>query len=98
MTGAAPGSGLMTRLFVTRYLSSASSMGSPGIDEVRWPAPVRPGDTLSVRATVLEARPSQSTPDRGFLRTRVEVVNQDGVTVMTMKIMNLVRRRAAGGA
>lgn len=88
--------GLMTKLFVTRFLCGASSLGSPGIDELRWPAPVRPGDSLSVLATVVEARPSRSRPDRGFIRTFVEVRNQRGEAVMTMSVMNLIRRREKG--
>ena len=84
---------LMTRLFVTRYLSGASSLGSPGIDELRWTAPVRPGDALSVRATVLEARLSRSKPDRGLVHSLVEVRNQHGDLVLTMKLMNLIRCR-----
>lgn len=87
--------GAMTRLFVTRYLSPVSSLGSPGIDELRWPAPVRPGDRLSVFATVLETRPSRSKPERGLVHTLVEVRNQRGETAMSMKIVNLVRLRHA---
>ena len=59
-------------------------MGSPGVDEIRWTRPVRPGDTLPSSITVLEARPSQSKPDRGVLRFRVEVHNQDGEPVVQM--------------
>lgn len=89
---------LMTRLLVTRYLCAASSLGSPGIDELRWLSPVRPGDTLAVRATVLEARRSRSKPDRGLVHTLVEVRNQAGLVVMNMKIMNLLRCRDAAAA
>lgn len=59
--------GLMMRLVVEHYLSHVASLGSPGVDEVRWPQPVRPGDTLRVRATVLDARRSHSKPDRGIV-------------------------------
>ena len=72
------------RLYVHSLLGSAASMGSPGIEELRWLAPVRPGDTLSGRLTVLETTPSSSRPDRGTVRIRGELVNQDGVTVMAM--------------
>src|SRR5689334_5203665 len=72
---------LTMRLLVENYLSAESSLGSPGLEELRWPAPVRPGDTLTLRLEVLEARRSQSKPDRGILRTRSEVVNQRGETV-----------------
>ena len=72
------------RLYVDSVLGRAASMGSPGIEELRWLAPVRPGDTLSGRLTVLEATPSERRPDRGTIRSRAEMVNQDGVTVMSM--------------
>ena len=72
------------RLYVDSLLDGAASMGSPGIEELRWLAPVRPGDTLHGRLTVLETTPSESRPDRGTVRIRGEMVNQDGVTVMSM--------------
>jgi acyl dehydratase len=71
------------RMYVDTMLGSAAR-GSPGIEELRWLAPVRPGDTLSGRLTVLEATPSATRPDRGTIRIRGEMVNQDGVTVMSM--------------
>jgi acyl dehydratase len=85
---------LMMRLFVDHYLASSSSLGSPGVDELRWLKPVRPGDTLSLRATVLEATRSRSKPDRGLVRTLVEVLNQDREVVMSLKAMNLIRCRS----
>ena len=72
------------RLYVDSLLGSSASQGSPGVEELRWLAPVRPGDTLSGRLEVLEAVPSQRRPDRGTVRIRAEMVNQDGVTVMSM--------------
>ena len=72
------------RLYVDNMLGSASAQGSPGIEELRWLAPVRPGDTLRGRLTVLEATPSERRPDRGTVRIRGEMINQDGVTVMSM--------------
>ena len=72
------------RLYVDALLDGAASMGSPGIEELRWLAPVRPGDTLTGRLTVLETTPSERRPDRGTVRIRGEMVNQDGVTVMSM--------------
>ncbi len=65
--------GLMMRMVVDHYLSHVASLASPGLDELRWTQPVRPGDTLSVRATVLETRPSASKSDRGLVRTLFEV-------------------------
>src|ERR671911_1048385 len=76
-------SAIWMRLYVDAMLGSAAR-GSPGIEELRWLAPVRPGDTLAGRLTVLEATPSTIKPDRGTIRIRGEMVNQDGVTVMAM--------------
>ena len=86
---------MMMRLFVDHYLSSVASLASPGIDELRWTRPVRPGDTLRVRVTVIEARLSASKPDRGMVRSLIEVLNQAGDVVMSAKAMNMLRRRPA---
>jgi acyl dehydratase len=72
------------RLYVDAMLGSTAAQGSPGIEELRWLAPVRPGDTLAGRLTVLETTPSERRPDRGTVRIRGELVNQDGVTVLSM--------------
>jgi len=82
------------RMYVETMLGSAAR-GSPGIEELRWLAPVRPGDTLSGRLTVLEATPSATKPDRGTIRIRGEMVNQDGVTVMSMTSRGHFGRRPA---
>jgi acyl dehydratase len=71
------------RLYVDSMLGAAAQ-GSPGIEELRWLAPVRPGDTLHGRLTVLETTPSERRPDRGTVRIRGEMVNQDGVKVLSM--------------
>ena len=84
---------VVMRLLVDKYLDNASSLGSPGIDELRWLAPVRPGNVLTVRAKVSDARRSNSNPSRGLIHTSVNVSNQDGVPVMTMKAINLVACR-----
>jgi acyl dehydratase len=85
---------LWMRLYVDALLDGAASLGSPGIEELRWLAPVRPGDTLHARLTVLEATPSERRPDRGTIRSRGEMVNQDGVTVMSMVARGHFLRRA----
>ena len=72
------------RLLVDNVFNDAASMGSPGVDEIRWHRPVRPGDTLFPRVTVLETRVSRSRPERGVLRFRVDVDNQDGELAMHM--------------
>lgn len=87
---------LTMRLFVEHYLSKVATLPSPGIDELRWVRPVRPGDTLRVRVTVLEARHSKSKPDRGIVRSLVEVLNQDGDVVMSQRPMNLMLCRNSG--
>jgi acyl dehydratase len=81
---------LVMRQLVEHYLSAEASLGSPGIDEIRWPNPVRPGDTLRVRATLVEARRSSSKPDRGIMKTAIEAVNQDGLTVMRATAVNFL--------
>ena len=88
---------LMMRLLVENYLPAGASLASPGIDELRWVRPVRPGDMLSARVTVVEARPSPSKPDRGLLRSRIEVIDGDGSVVMTLVALNMLRRRPGAG-
>jgi acyl dehydratase len=73
-----------------------SSLGSPGVDELRWLRPVRPGDELVLRTTVEEARVSRSKPDRGLVTTRVEMVDQAGEAVLRLRAVNLVRTRPTG--
>ncbi|HUI55944.1 MAG TPA: MaoC family dehydratase [Bryobacteraceae bacterium] len=85
--------GVMMRLFVDHYLSHVASMASPGIDELRWTRPVRPGDSLSIRVSIIEANRSRSKPDRGMVRSLVEVLNQNGEVVMSLKAMNILRCR-----
>ena len=89
------GSTLM-RLLYDGFLKDTASLGSPGIDELRWLKPVRPGDTLTARLTVIEVTASRSRPDRGIVRTRMELMNQDGETVMTITGVNFVSRRPGG--
>jgi acyl dehydratase len=86
---------LMMRAYTENYLSKVANLGSPGGDELRWNKPVFPGDQLSVRATILETRRSESRPDRGIVRTHIEVLNQRGEVVMSMKMINFVRCRDA---
>lgn len=87
---------LMMRLIVDHYISPAASLGSPGVDEVRWTKPVYPGDVLSLRVTVLDAERSRSKPDRGLVRSYVEALNQNGEVVMTMKGLSLIKLRDPG--
>ena len=86
--------GVMMRLLADNFISHVASMASPGVDEIRWLIPVRPGDTLSIRVTVLEARLSRSKPDRGIVRSLVEVLNQNKEVVMSLKPVSMVKCRA----
>ena len=83
------------RVFYQEKIINACSIGSPGMESVRWLLPVRPGDTLTVRAEVLDKRPSKSKPDRGVLKMHYEVMNQVEETVMTFEITHIFLRRAA---
>jgi acyl dehydratase len=84
---------VMMRIMVDNYLNEGTSLGSPGVDELRWHRPVRAGDILSARFTVLSARRSASKPDRGLIHTRIEVENQAGELTMSQVMLNLVRSR-----
>jgi acyl dehydratase len=84
---------LSMRLLVDGVFGATAGMGSPGVDELRWLRPVRPGDTLSVRLTILEARASGSRPDRGIIRFRVEAHNQHDDLVMQMTGAGFIARR-----
>ena len=86
------------RMICDDHLLEAASLGSPGIDSLRWTKPVYPGDTLSVRLEVLEARPMGSRPEVGLLRQRWQVLNQDREVVMTMEGWGMIRRRPTGAA
>jgi acyl dehydratase len=81
------------RLVYQERVINAASLGSPGLDELRWPRPVRPGDTLRVGAEVVEVRPSRSKPDRGVVVIAYTVTNQQGEPVMTYRAMHLLLRR-----
>ena len=89
---------LCMRMICDAYLSQTASLGSPGVNEVRWLKPVRPGDTLTLRMTVLESKPSSSKPDRGTVLHRWEVLNQAKEIVMRMEGYGMFSRRAPGPA
>lgn len=81
------------RLLCDGMLLRVHSMGSPGVDELRWLGPVRPGDTLSALMRIDGVRESKSKPDRGIIMTAGEVRNQNGDLVLTLKSALMVRRR-----
>jgi acyl dehydratase len=87
---------LMMRMIADGFILNSSSMGANAIDEVRWLAPVRPGDALTVRATVVETRASRSRPDMGIVSMLFEVVTGKGQKVMTMKSPLLMALRNPG--
>jgi len=83
-------------LYARHYLSNASSMASPGLDDVRWNAPVRAGDELTMRVTIKETRQSRSKPDRGVVKTHIDIVNQEDVVVMSIDVANMIACRGDG--
>jgi acyl dehydratase len=85
--------GWMMRLFADNFLSKVAGIASPGVDELRWILPVRPGDSLRIRISILDARRSRSKPDRGLVTTLTEVLNQNREVVMSVKAMSLLRAR-----
>lgn len=89
---------IMMRLLCDHFISHVSSMGSPGVDQVRWLRPVRPGDRLRARVHVVKVRASESRPDRGIVSARHEMLNQRDEVVMTMSGNGFYLRRPAAGA
>jgi acyl dehydratase len=85
---------MANRLIIDHFLSHVASLGSPGADELRWFRPVRSGDTLSARITIVESRRSQSKPDRGIIASVVEVINQNREVVMSWKGVNILQCRS----
>ena len=86
---------LFMGMFVRGILLDSASLGSPGVEEIRWTAPVRPGDQLTGRITVTDVQPSSKNPARGTVFTTSEVFNQDGTLVMSLKARGFFARRPA---
>ena len=84
---------LTMRMMADGFVLASASMGSPGVEEVRWLKPVRPGDSLTVRSTVIERRASASRPGMGFIKFRHEMLNQSGDCVMTLVSAMMIARR-----
>ena len=84
------------RIMCDGYLLRSASLGSPGLDSLKWLLPVRPGDTLSIRLVVLETRAMESKPGIGLVKIRHEVLNQDRQVVMLMEGYGMFRRRPKG--
>src|SRR4029450_3846307 len=85
----------MMRLFVDNYVDHRTALGSPGLDELRWLKPVRPGDTLTGVVECAAKVPSKSRPQLGIIHEHWLVTNQKGELVMTTKGINMVRRRSS---
>jgi acyl dehydratase len=85
------------RLMVDSYVNRSASLGSPGLDNIRWVAPVRAGDTITYKRSTIAARASESKPDIGLVQSRWEATNQRGEVVMTMEGWGMFRRRPAAG-
>ena len=85
----------LMRLFVDNYIDQRTALGSPGVDEVRWLKPVRPGDTLTASVECAGKVPSKSRPEMGIVHEQWRATNQKGELVMTLKGTNMVRRRPA---
>jgi acyl dehydratase len=89
---------VLMRMCTDAFVLNSASMGAPGVDEVRWLAPIRPGDELTLRATVLDTRASKSRPDMGFVRFSFELANGAGVKVLALTTSLMLARRANGAA
>ena len=85
-------------LMVRGFLHESSSLGSPGLEKVSWLTPVYPGDTLTLKQTILESRPMKSRPDVGLTRTLWEMFNQHGEQVLMMDGYGMFRRRTSAPA
>ena len=84
---------LAMRLYVDHYLSHVASLASPGCEDIQWRNPLRPGDTLRIRITILDSRLSRSKPDQGIVRDRVEAINQRDELVLSMIAVSFIGRR-----
>ena len=87
---------ILMKMCTESFVLNSASMGAPGVEEVRWLIPIRPGDALTLRATVVETRASSSRPDMGFVRFMFELHNQTGEQAMTLTTSLMIGRRAGG--
>jgi acyl dehydratase len=90
--------GLAMRLTVDKLLRHTDSKGSPGLESLKWLKPVYPGDVLSLRHTIVEARALRKRPDTGLVRARWEMFNQFGDKVMEMEGYGFFGRREPASA
>lgn len=87
---------ILMRMIADGFINESSSMGAPGVDEVRWLKPLRPGAQVRVRTTVLETRVSNSLPDVGFIKCLFEMIDERDTVLTTMTSPLMIRRREAG--
>jgi acyl dehydratase len=92
------GCAIMMRMICDGFMLKSAGMGAGGVEEVQWLRPIRPGDRLTLRLAVLEARPSKSRPEMGIVRIRYEMLNDHGECVMVMVALALFGRRDPGAA
>jgi acyl dehydratase len=89
---------LLMRIIADGFVLDSHSIGAPGVDEVRWLKPLRPGTRIRVRATVIDKRVSNSRPERGFVKFRYEVLDEQDAVLSTMVSSMMLVRRAPGTA
>jgi acyl dehydratase len=89
---------LMMRMACDSFVLDSSSMGAPGVDEVKWLKPLRPGTQITLRTTVLDTRTSKSRPEMGFVKTHIEVLDDDHGQIMTLTTSMIMERRASAAA
>ena len=87
---------ILMRIIAEGFINDSHSMGAPGVDEVRWLRPLRPGTQVRVRATVLETRASNSLPDVGFVKYLFEMLDEQDAVLTAMTSPLMIRRRGAG--
>jgi acyl dehydratase len=89
---------ILMRMMSDSLLGEAAFMGAPGVEEVKWLAPIRPGERIKARGMVLETRPSRSRPDMGFVKFRFELIGASEQSVMILTVSPMFARRAASAA
>ena len=89
---------ILMRMISDGHLADTSFMGAPGIEEVKWLAPLRPGARIMVRATVLETRASRSRPEMGFVKFQYDLIDEAGTPVLALTVIPMFERRAAADA
>ena len=87
---------ILMRIIADGFINDSSSLGAPGVDEVRWLKPLRPGTRVRVRTTILETRASNSRPEIGFVKCLFELLDEQDIVLITLTSPLMIRRREAG--